>query len=86
MPRAIDDPNNNALRAWFARFPRPMFRADFAKLAGISHSYLSQLCSDNPPWPSRDVLLKIITLTKGEVTADDFLKMPNADRVKKRAA
>ena len=84
MPSAIDEPNGNKLREWFAQFPRPMFRRDFAQLAGISHSYLSQLCSDNPPWPSREVMAKIEEITKGKVRAEHFLHMPQPERTQGR--
>lgn len=86
MPNALDEPNGNALRAWFSQFPRPMFRRDFAKLAGISHSYLSQLCSDNPPWPSREVMARIEEITQRKVTARDFLYMPQPERTRGRQA
>lgn len=85
MPGAKSEPNGNALRAWFEKFPRPMFRKDFAQLAGISHSYLSQLCSDRPPWPSRDVAAKIEEITSGEVTIVDFVGMAGPER-RQRAA
>ena len=84
MPGAKSEENGNALRRWFEKFPRPMFRKDFAQLAGISHSYLSQLCSDRPPWPSRDVAAKIAEITGGEVTIADFVGMAGPER--RRAA
>ena len=85
MPGAKSEPNGNALRAWFERFPRPMFRKDFAQMAGISHSYLSQLCSDRPPWPSRDVAAAIERITGGEVTIVDFVEMPAPARTRRAA-
>lgn len=65
----------NPLRAWFESFPRPMLQKDFAKLAGISQSFLTSLLTDTPPWPSRTVMRKITELTKGAVTADMWVEL-----------
>lgn len=48
-------------------------RGAFAKAIGVSPSYVTLLCSDNPGWPSREVIVKITAFTSGAITADDFL-------------
>ena len=65
----------NPLRDWFDQFPRPMLQKDFAQLAGISQSFLTSLLSDTPPWPARRVMREITKLTKGKVTANDWVQM-----------
>jgi hypothetical protein len=67
----------NPLRVWFEQFPRPMLQKDFAKLCGISQSFLTALLDDAPPWPMRATLNKITEITKGAVTADMWAKMPD---------
>lgn len=44
--------------------------ADFLK---VSPPYVTNLCSETPNWPSRDVMARLVELTRGEVTATDFL-------------
>jgi len=46
-------------------------RAEFAERIGVSPGRVSQLCSGG--WPSGDVAEKIVAVTGGAVTADDFL-------------
>jgi hypothetical protein len=68
---------DNPLRAWFNRFPKPMLQKDFARLAGISRSFMTLLLSDAPPWPSRMLMRRITELTKGAVTAEDWVRLPD---------
>jgi DNA-binding transcriptional regulator YdaS (Cro superfamily) len=90
MAKANDEDNGNALRRFFADNVDPtMNRLKFARKLGISHSYLSQLCSDRPPWPTRRVMQGITLLTKGAVRSEDLLRLPDPEpRVtrRKRAA
>jgi hypothetical protein len=91
MALANDEENGNPLRRWFASQPNPeMNRLRFSKAIGISHSYLSQLCSDRPPWPTRRILRDIERLTNGEVLARHMLYLPDPERhtrpAKKKAA
>ena len=67
----------NPLRVWFEQFPKPMLQKDFAKLTGMSQSFLTSLLSDRPPWPSRKLMRKITKVTKGAVTAEMWVKMPD---------
>lgn len=69
----------NALRDWFARKPRAMSRVRFAALIGCTPSYVSQLTSDNPPWPGRDLSLRIGIVTEGAVTPNELAGYPPAD-------
>lgn len=58
----------NPLRKWFARKPQPMSLKEFASKIGVTPSYVSQLCSDEPPWPKRHIVLRIGIATRGAVT------------------
>jgi hypothetical protein len=58
----------NPLRKWFARKPQPMTLKEFAEKIGMTPSYISQLCSDDPPWPKRHVQIRIAITTGGAVT------------------
>ncbi len=51
-------------------------RTKVAEAIGVSPSYVTNLCSDEPNWPGRDIILKLDTLTDGAVTANDFLPTP----------
>jgi transcriptional regulator with XRE-family HTH domain len=62
----------NRLRSWLMKKPRPMTVAEFAELVGVTPSYVSQLTSDDPPWPSREVARKIALVTNGVVTPNDL--------------
>ncbi len=88
MALANDEPNGNPLREWFATNPDPeMNRLRFARKLGISHSYLSQLCSDRPPWPTRRVMQGITDLTKGAVRVEDLLHLPDPEpRMRRKRA
>lgn len=59
--------------------PRPMSVAEFADRVGVTPSYVSQLTSDDPPWPSRDVARKIALVTSGVVTPNDLAGFRLAD-------
>ena len=53
---------------------RGIKRIHFARVLGISPSYLTQLCADPSDfWPGRDVAFRIRAATGGEVTPNDFL-------------
>jgi hypothetical protein len=58
----------NRLRQWFAKKPQPMTLKAFAEAIGVTPSYVSQLTSDNPPWPRRHVARAIGIVTRGYVT------------------
>lgn len=65
-------PNRNRLREFLAQ-PGSPTRSAFARRIGMSHSYVSQLCNDAAPWPSRETMRKIVEATGGAVTANDFV-------------
>ncbi len=67
----------NPLRAWFAQEPKPMLQREFMAKVGISQSFLTSLLSDRPPWPSRETMRRIVKLTNGAVTADQWMAMPD---------
>lgn len=50
-------------------------RYEFADMIEMSPSYVTQLC-DGTIWPGRDVVEKIIKVTKGAITADSFITPP----------
>jgi hypothetical protein len=58
----------NRLRKWFERDPQPMSLKQFAVELGVTPSYVSQLCRDDPPWPKRHIARKIGIITRGYVT------------------
>jgi DNA-binding transcriptional regulator YdaS (Cro superfamily) len=63
---------SRTLRKWFSQRPSPMTKLAFAKAIGVSPSYVSQLTSDDPPWPGRDLARRIGVVTKGQVTPNDL--------------
>lgn len=65
----------NPLRAWFDS-TGTLQREAVAKL-DISQSFLTSLLSERPPWPSRALLAKIIDMTGGAVTADQWVRLPD---------
>lgn len=65
-PQTANRPN--PLRDWFKRKPKPMSKVRFAILLGISPTYVSQLTSDDPPWPNRELLCRIAIVTGGAIT------------------
>lgn len=69
----------NVLRAWFAQKPRPMSKRRFATLIGVTPSYVSQLTSDDPPWPGRELSQRIGIVTEGAVTPNDLAGYPPID-------
>lgn len=76
MPRkSAPRPAGNRLRDWLAMPGRPT-KSAFARSIGCSHSYISQLTSDQTPWPSREVMRLIIEATGGAVRSDDFVYLP----------
>lgn len=48
-------------------------RKEVADFLGVSPPYVTNLCSDTPSWPSRDVMAKLREMTDGAVSAADFL-------------
>jgi transcriptional regulator with XRE-family HTH domain len=68
----------NKLRDWFDGHRKVMTKTEFARLLGTSTSYVSQLCSDNPPWPGRQIALRIALITRGKVTPNDLANFPPA--------
>lgn len=69
----------NALRDWFDVRPKIMSKLRFAQLVGVSPSFVSQLTSDTPPWPSRDIAQRIAVVTEGAVTPNDLAGYPPVD-------
>lgn len=69
----------NVLRAWFERRPQPMRKVRFAELLGVTTAYVSQLTSDKPPWPGRDLAQRIGIITEGAVTPNDLAGYPPSD-------
>lgn len=69
----------NALRDWFAQRPKPMPMIRFAALIGVTPSYVSQLTSDTPPWPGREIALRIGIVTEGAVTPNELAGYPPTD-------
>ena len=49
-----------------------MSRYRFAKEVGVTPSYVTRLCKDDPPWPSRELARKIGVVTSGYVTPNDL--------------
>jgi hypothetical protein len=81
-PAAIDiwrgQNRPNPLKEWLNdTYPPRMLQKEFAERAGISQSFLTSLLSDQPPWPARATLRKIIEITEGAVTADMWVEMPD---------
>jgi 3,4-dihydroxy 2-butanone 4-phosphate synthase/GTP cyclohydrolase II len=74
----------NKLAQWLNADPKPMTKTAFAKRLEVTPGYVSQLCSDNPPWPGRDIVRKITSITKGAVTATDLANFPKAPAKPKR--
>jgi DNA-binding transcriptional regulator YdaS (Cro superfamily) len=69
----------NALRVWLETEPVPMQKKRFAELVGVTASYVTQLISDNPPWPGRLIAQRIAIVTEGVVTPNDLAGYPPAD-------
>lgn len=65
----------NPLREYLAQPGAPTQR-DFARTIGVSDAYLSQLLADGPPWPSRDVLVRIAAATLGVVDPNVWAGWP----------
>lgn len=64
----------NKLRDWFAH--RQKSKSDFAREVGCEPPYISMLLSDEAPWPSRELQVKIAMATRGEVTPNDLAGWP----------
>lgn len=62
----------NKLAQWLNAEPKPMAKTDFAEKIGVTPGYVSQLCSDNPPWPGRVIAKRIGEVTNGAVTPNDL--------------
>jgi hypothetical protein len=69
----------NPLRDWLERPPKPMSKARFAQLVGITTGYVSMLVADDPPYPKREVQLRIAAVTEGCVTPNDLAGYPPGD-------
>lgn len=52
-------------------------QADFADRIGKSAPYVSMICRGQI-WPSRDVIHRIVEVTGGKVTANDFMQPQEA--------
>lgn len=76
-PRSRSLPN--ALRDWLQQEPRPMTKARFADLLGVTAPYVSMLLADNAPWPNREVARRIAIITEGVVTPNDLAGYPPDD-------
>ncbi|MER8619204.1 helix-turn-helix domain-containing protein [Mesorhizobium sp. M1409] len=49
-----------------------MTKRAFAEAVGITSSYVSQLTRDTPPWPGRELAMRIAEVTEGYVTPNDL--------------
>lgn len=63
---------SNKLAEWLNADPKPMTKSAFAAAIAVTPGYVSQLCSDSPPWPGRDLARKIAEITGGAVTPNDL--------------
>lgn len=52
-------------------------QAAFAEELGMSQPYVAQLCAGSK-WPSRETVRRIQEVTRGMVSADDFIEHSNA--------
>jgi 3,4-dihydroxy 2-butanone 4-phosphate synthase/GTP cyclohydrolase II len=50
-----------------------MSRTAVANAVGVTPAYVTNLCSPEPHWPGRAVIIRLRALTGGAVTAEDFL-------------
>jgi transcriptional regulator with XRE-family HTH domain len=64
------------LANWFKKNPQPMSKRAFARALGVSPSYVSQLTKDAPPWPGRELAVKIAEVTGGYVQPNDLAGWP----------
>jgi 3,4-dihydroxy 2-butanone 4-phosphate synthase / GTP cyclohydrolase II len=62
----------NKLAEWLNADPKPMTKSAFAAAIEVTPGYVSQLCSDSPPWPGREVARRIADITNGVVTPNDL--------------
>jgi 3,4-dihydroxy 2-butanone 4-phosphate synthase/GTP cyclohydrolase II len=51
---------------------RGVKRIDFAKAIGVTPGYITSLCN-GACWPSREIVQRIKKVTRGAVTANDFM-------------
>jgi transcriptional regulator with XRE-family HTH domain len=56
---------------------RGIRQADFAGQIGRSAAYVSMLCAGKI-WPSREVVSRIHNVTRGKVSANDFMQPDEA--------
>ncbi|RWP05082.1 hypothetical protein [Mesorhizobium sp.] len=59
-----------------------MTKTAFAELVGVSPSYVSQLTRDSPPWPGRELAVRIGVITNGYVTPNDLAGYPPRDEAR----
>jgi hypothetical protein len=52
-----------------------MPQAEFCRRTDISQAFLTTLLHERPPWPARATLRKIVKVTKGAVSADQWLML-----------
>lgn len=62
----------NKLAEWLNADPKPMTKSAFAEMIGVTPGYVTQLCSDAPPWPGREIARKIADVSAGAVTPNDL--------------
>lgn len=62
----------NKLADWLNANPKPMTKSAFAAAIEVTPGYVSQLCSEDPPWPGREVARRIADVTDGVVTPNDL--------------
>ena len=70
------------LADWIAA--KRLKRKDVASALGVTPSYITNLCSEEANWPSREVMVRLGELTSGKVSASDFL--PPRRRADREAA
>lgn len=56
-------------------------RGEFAQSIGVTGGWITSLC-DGSGWPSREVAERIAAVTEGEVTANDFLRVVEAEEAR----
>lgn len=66
----------NKLRDWFARQKPAVTKAQFAAEIGVTTSYVYQLMKDDPPWPKKEIVLRIAIFTDGYVSPNDMAGWP----------
>lgn len=62
------------LDQWLRR--EGLTQKQFAERVQVDQSQVSRMCGENPKWPSRALMRKVVIATRDEVSAADYL-FPN---------